>query len=55
MLPDRVSHLVDIDDVLKANGVLWELFRDKTADLLSQARYDPEAYRRWADEKRNAS
>jgi hypothetical protein len=44
-LPDRVAQLVDIDEELKTNDSLWEIFCEKTELLLSQARYDPAKYR----------
>jgi hypothetical protein len=52
-LPERVAQLVDIDEELKTNDLLWEIFREKAASLLSQARYDPTEYRAWADKRRN--
>lgn len=52
-LPGRVAQLVDIDEELKTNDLLWEIFREKQALLLSQARYDPVKYRSWADNQRN--
>ncbi len=54
-LPGRIAQLVDIDEELKTHDSLWEIFREKTALLLSQARYDPAGYRIWADSQRNPS
>jgi hypothetical protein len=53
-LPQRVSGIVDIDEILEADNELWQLFREKAAQLLQQARYDPAQYRKWADEQRGS-
>lgn len=47
-LPRRVLKIRDIDQELDSNPELRESFVDKAADLLQQARYNPDAYRRWA-------
>ena len=52
-LPGRISSIVDIDELLETNDELWRIFREKAAALLQQARYDPDRYRKWADECRS--
>jgi len=52
-LPARVSGIVDIDALLEAETSLWEIFQEKSAALLQQARYNPEKYREWAAGQRN--
>jgi hypothetical protein len=43
----RISKRVDADRVLAENAELNQRMIDATADLLSQARYDADAYREW--------
>jgi hypothetical protein len=51
-IPSAIVGIVDVDAKLRDTPKLYETFRDKTAELLQQARYDPLAYKKWADSKR---
>lgn len=48
-IPVAVSRVLDIDAELRDSPSLYDMFRDHTAELLVQARYDAEAYKVWAD------
>jgi hypothetical protein len=52
-VPRDISHMVDVDAELRASDALWELFKNSSARLLEQARYDPGLYKAWADEHRS--
>jgi hypothetical protein len=51
-IPKKVAEMNDLDGLFAENFDLWENFRDSSADLLHQARYDKAAYIAWADEQR---
>jgi hypothetical protein len=52
-IPSSITRIVDVDAELRNAPTLYDIFRDKTAELLRQARYDPTAYKQWADANRN--
>jgi hypothetical protein len=53
VIPSAIVGLVDVDSELRNAPELYNVFRDKTAELLQQARYDPLAYKQWADTNRS--
>jgi len=53
VIPSVITGIVDVDTKLQDAPELYDIFRDKTAELLQQARYDPIAYKQWADSNRN--
>jgi hypothetical protein len=54
-IPERMAAMKDLDSLFAANSNLWEQFRDSSAELLHQARYDKAAYIEWADEHRRST
>jgi hypothetical protein len=51
-IPKKVAEMTDLDSHFAENPDFWEQFRDRSADLLHQARYDKAAYVAWTDEQR---
>jgi hypothetical protein len=53
VIPAAIASIEDVDTRLRDTPELYGIFRDKTAELLEQARYNPLDYKRWADSRRN--
>lgn len=54
-IPKKVARMKDLDSLFAADSNLWEQFRDSSAELLHQARYDKAAYIEWADQSRRST